>query len=137
MRGREEDGFTSQKRAFPKAGTAEFQSSQTQLVATLVQRAEYDVVADDLKLTVTDKEIQDRIDQIKKQYFAGSQAKLDAQVKAQGYTTETLHDSIRAALLSDKIAAAVTKDAKVTDADITDVLQRSQDAGPDLHARES
>jgi foldase protein PrsA len=110
--------YTNQKRAFPKAGTAEFQSVQTQLVATLVQRAEYDVVADDLRLTVTDKEIQDRIDQIKQQVFGGSQAKLDAQVKLQGYNTETLHDSIRAALLSNKIAEAVTKDAKVTDAEI-------------------
>ena len=34
--------YKTQKRAFPKAGTAEYQSLQTQAVAFLVQRAEYD-----------------------------------------------------------------------------------------------
>ena len=52
-----------------------------------MQRAEYAKEADKLKLTVTDEEIQARINQVKKQYFGGSQAKLDAQLKAQGYTT--------------------------------------------------
>ena len=59
---RAKKSYTSQKRAFPKAGTAEYQSLQTQAVAFLVQRAEYDKQADDLKLAVTDKEVQDRID---------------------------------------------------------------------------
>ena len=82
--------YKTQKRAFPKAGTAEYQSLQTQAVAFLVQRAEYDNRAADLKLTVTDKEIDDRIDQVKKQSFGGSQAKFDKQLKDQGYTTESL-----------------------------------------------
>ena len=110
--------YTAQKRAFPKAGTAEYQALQTQAVAFLVQRTEYDKRASDLKLTVTDKELQDRIDQIKKQYFAGNQAKLDKQLKVQGYTTESFRADIRAQLLSQKIYDEVTKDAAVTDAQI-------------------
>ena len=55
--------YKAQKRAFPKAGTAEYQSLQTQAVAFLVQRAEYDNRADGARSsTVTDKEIDDRID---------------------------------------------------------------------------
>jgi foldase protein PrsA len=111
--------YKAQKRAFPKAGTAEYQALQTQAVAFLVQRAEYNNRASDLKLTVTDKEITDRINQIKTQSFGGSQAKLDAQLKAQGYTPESLKADIKAQLISEKIYAAVTKDAKVADADIT------------------
>ena len=42
--------YKTQKRAFPKAGTAEYQSLQTQAVAFLVQRAEYDNRAAELKL---------------------------------------------------------------------------------------
>ena len=39
---RAKKSYTDQKRAFPKAGTAEYQALQTQAVAFLVQRAEYD-----------------------------------------------------------------------------------------------
>lgn len=116
---RAKKSYTAQKRAFPKAGTAEYQALQTQAVAFLVQRTEYDKQAGELKITVTDKELQDRIDQIKKQYFGGNQAKLDAQLKAQGYTGDSFEDDIRAQLLSQKIYDEVTKDAKVTDAAIT------------------
>jgi len=110
--------YKSQKRAFPKAGTAEYQALQTQAVAFLVQRAEYDNKAGELKLAVTDKEIDARIEQYKTQSFGGSQAKLDKQLKAQGYTKETLRSDVKAQLLSEKIYDAVTKDAKVSDAEI-------------------
>jgi parvulin-like peptidyl-prolyl isomerase len=118
--------YKTQKRAFPKAGTPEYQSLQTQAVAFLVQRAEYDNRAAALKLTVTDKEISDRIDQVKKQSFGGSQAKLDKQLKDQGYTAETLKADIKAQLLSEKIYDAVTKDAKVTDAQIAAYYQQNK-----------
>ena len=117
--GRAKKSYTSQKRAFPKAGTAEYQSLQTQAVAFLVQRAEYDKQADELKLTVTDKEIQERVDQVKKQYFGGSQEKLEKQLTQQGYTTQSFRDDIEAQLLSEKIYDEVTGDVKVTDAEIT------------------
>ena len=118
--------YKTQKRAFPKAGTAEYQSLQTQAVAFLVQRAEYDNRAAELKLTVTDKEIDARIDQVKKQSFGGSQAKLDKQLKEQGYTKESLRADIKAQLLSEKIYDAVTKDAKVTDAEIAKYYQQNK-----------
>ena len=95
--------YVAQKRAFPKAGTAEYQSLQTQAVAFLVQRAEYNNRAEDLELKVTEKEVDDRIAQIKKQSFGGSQKKLDAQLKAQGYTSASLRADIKAQLVSEKI----------------------------------
>jgi foldase protein PrsA len=110
--------YKAQKRAFPKAGTSEYQSLQTQAVAFLVQRAEYDNRADEMKLKVTDKEVEARINQIKQQSFGGSQKKLDAQLKAQGYTPESLRSDIKAQLISEKIYDSVTKDAKVSDAAI-------------------
>jgi foldase protein PrsA len=110
--------YKAQKRAFPKAGTSEYQSLQTQAVAFLVQRAEYDNRAEDMKLSVTDKEIDARINQIKQQSFGGSQKKLDTQLKAQGYTTASLREDIKAQLISEKIYDSVTKNAKVSDAAI-------------------
>lgn len=128
--GRAKKTYSTQKRAFPKAGTAEYQALQTQAVAYLVQRAEYNVEADNLKITVTDKEIQDRIDQLKQQYFGGSQAKLDQQIKVQGYTKETFQADLKARLLSEKIYAAVTKDAKVTDAEISKYYNENKTQPP-------
>ena len=54
---------------------------------------------------MTDKEIDDRIDQVKKQSFGGSQAKLDKQLKEQGYTTESLR-------ADDQGAAALGEDLR-------------------------
>ena len=115
---RAKKSYTSQKRAFPKAGTSEYQALQTQAVAFLVQRAEYEKQAAELKIAVTDDEVQKRVDQVKKQYFSGSQTKLDAQLKAQGYTPESFRADIEAQVLSEKIYEEVTKGATVTDAEI-------------------
>lgn len=116
--GRAKKSYTSQKRAFPKAGTAEYQSLQTQAVAFLVQRAEYQKEAAKMKLAVTDKEIEARIDQVRKQYFGGDQKKLDKQLAEQGYTFQAFRDDIDAQLISEKLYDEVTKGAVVSDADI-------------------
>ena len=117
---RAKKSYTTQKRAFPKAGTAEYQALQTQAVAFLVQRAEYDKQAGELKITVTDKELQARIDQVKKQYFKGNQVLLDKRLKEQGYTADSFQADIRAQVLSEKIYDEVTKKgATVTDAQVT------------------
>ncbi len=116
--GRAKKSYVAQKRDFPKAGTAEFQSLQTQAVAYLVQRTEYQKEAESLKLSVSDKEVDDRVAQVKKTYFSNDQKKLDKQLVDQGYTTATFREDIRSQLLSEKIYNAVTKDVSVTDADV-------------------
>ncbi len=118
--------YLTQKRDFPKAGTAEYQALQTQAVAFLVQRAEYANRASELDLEVTDKEITDRIEQVKEQSFGGSQAKLDEQLKAQGYTAASLRSDIESQLLSEKIYASVTKDAKVAPEEIKKYYEQNK-----------
>ena len=81
--------YKAQKRAFPKAGTSEYQSLQTQAVAFLVQRAEYDNRGRRPEARRDGQGDRRRIAQIKQQSFGGSQTKLDTQLKAQGYTTAT------------------------------------------------
>lgn len=116
--GRARTSYKSQKREFPKAGTPEFQSLQTQAVAYLVQREEYAREAEGLDVAITDKQIDDRIAEVKKQYFGGDQKKLDAQLKQQGYTTEAFRADIEAQLLSEGITEKLTADVQVTDADV-------------------
>src|SRR6476619_1473552 len=50
---RAKKSYTAQKRDFPKAGTSDYQTLQTQAVAYLVQRQEYAREADQLGLDAT------------------------------------------------------------------------------------
>jgi parvulin-like peptidyl-prolyl isomerase len=111
--------YTARKQSFPKAGTADYQSLQEQALAYLVQRVEYEQAAEELGVTVTDAEIAKRNKQVLAQpYFGGSQKKLDAELKKQGYTKEQYRADLRALALRDKVAAAVLKSVKIDDAAI-------------------
>jgi len=119
--------YTSQQRAFPKAGTAEFQSLQNQAVAYLVQRAEYSKEADDLGIEITDSEIQKKVDEVKKQYFKNDQKKFEAGLEQQGYTVAALRDDVQAQLVSEKIYEDITKSVKVSDADLQKYYDENKD----------
>ncbi len=114
---RAKKSYASQKREFPKAGTAEYQSLQTQAVAFLVQRTEYDMEAESLGLAITDKDVDARVAEVKKEYFSNDQAKLDKQLSDQGYTNDTFRADIRAQIVSEKLYDSVTSDIKITDED--------------------
>ena len=110
--------YASQKRDFPKAGSAEYEQLKNQAVQYLVQRAEFAQKAKDLDVEISDKQIDDRLTQIKKQYFGGSDKKYRTQLKQQGLTEEQVRDDIEAQLVSEGIFKKVTEDVKITDADI-------------------
>lgn len=114
---RAKKSYTAQKRAFPKAGTSEYQALQTQAVAYLVQRQEYAREAEKLGVRVTDDQITKKIDEVKKQYFGGNQKKFEKGLADQGYTESSLRDDIRSQLLTEGIYKDVTGDVKITDAD--------------------
>jgi parvulin-like peptidyl-prolyl isomerase len=109
--------YAAQKRQFPKAGTSEYHSLQTQAVAFLVQREEYSQEADKLGVKVTDAQVDKKIDQIRKQYFGGNEKKFEAGLKAQAYTLAALRQDARAQLVSEGIYNNITGDVKVTDAE--------------------
>jgi foldase protein PrsA len=110
--------YKTQKRPFPKAGSQEYQALKNQAVQYLVQRVEFAQEADDLGITVTDKNIADRLKQIKKQYFGGSETRYKKQLKEQGLTDEQVKADVKAQLISEKIFKSVTDDVKVTDAQL-------------------
>jgi foldase protein PrsA len=110
--------YAAQKRSFPKAGTSEYQTLQTQAVAYLVQRQEYASEAEKLGIQVKDTQIAKKVDQVRKQYFSDNQAKFVQGLKEQGYTEATLREELRSQLLTEGIYDKVTAAAKVTDADV-------------------
>jgi parvulin-like peptidyl-prolyl isomerase len=110
--------YKSQKRPFPKAGTPEYQTLKNQAVQYLVQRVEFEQEADKLGVTVTDKDVADRLKQIKKQYFGGSESRYKKQLTQQGLTDAQVKDVVKAQLVQEKIFKKVTANVKVTDKEI-------------------
>jgi foldase protein PrsA len=110
--------FKTQKRDFPKAGTAERKQLDQQAVAFLVQRVELAQAAEDMDIKITDADVNKQLEQIKKQYFAGDEKRYQKQLKQQGLTDAQVRNDVRANVISEKLFAEVTKDVKVSDADI-------------------
>jgi parvulin-like peptidyl-prolyl isomerase len=110
--------YKARKTAFPKAGTTAYKSLQDQALQYLVQQSELEQKAKTLGITITAKDVDARLKQIKQQYFGGSQTKYQAQLKSQGLTEPQIKQDLRAQILSEKIYNKVTADVKVTDADI-------------------
>jgi parvulin-like peptidyl-prolyl isomerase len=106
--------YTARKTAFPQAGTAAYKSLQDQAMTYLVQQAELAQKGKDLGVVVTDKDVQTRLTQIKKQYFGGDQQKYLAQLKAQGLTEPELLIQLRAQILSERLYAKITSSVAVT-----------------------
>jgi foldase protein PrsA len=110
--------YKARKTAFPKVGTSAYTSLRDQAVTYLVQESELEQKAKDLGISVTPKDVNARIAQIKTQYFSGSEKKYKAQLKAQGLTEAQLKEDLYAQILSDKLYTKVTAGVKVTDAAI-------------------
>ena len=110
--------YENQQRAFPKAGSKEYQTLKDKVVEVLVQRRQFEQAAEEMGIEVTDQQVEDRLEQIKKQYFGGDQKKYEAQLKEQGISEEQVRAEVRAQVVSEKISASVTKGVKVTDKEI-------------------
>ena len=128
--------YTSQKREFPKAGSEEYQTLRNQAVAALVQKVELEQAAEEMDIKVTDEDVDKRLEQIVKQYYGGDQKQLDKQLKAQKLTLEQVREDLRAQLISEKIFNNVTKDAKVTDAEVKAFYESNEAQYKQLASRE-
>ncbi len=116
--------YQAKKTPFPKVGTTAYKSLSDQAMTYLVQESELQQKAKDLGVVVSQKDIDQRLAQIKTQYFQGSESKYRAALKQQGLTEPQLRRDLFAQLLSEKIYAKVTKNVKVTAADIKTYYQQ-------------
>src|SRR5262245_15898316 len=120
-------GYKSENQAFPKAGTPEYQSLQQQYVAYLVELAEFRKAADDLGVTVTEKDIDKVENQTIKDKFGGKRAEYEKALKKAGFTAEDYRaNALAVSALTQKIFDEVTKDAKVSDAEIFQYYNTNQ-----------
>ena len=118
--------YKNQKRDFPAAGSQEFQTLRNQAVQFLVQREQFEQEAENLDVKVTDKQVDDRLAQIQKQYFGGDKKKFEKQLKEQGITETQVRNDIRAQIISEKIFAQVTGKVTVTDDEIAKYYEKNK-----------
>jgi foldase protein PrsA len=116
--GQAEKSYEAQGQEFPKTGSPEYNALRDSIVASLVERAEFELEAEEMDIQVTDAEIEKRLDELKQQFFEGDDDKYRKEIAKQGLTDEQVQDEIRARLISEKLYEAVTASVKVTDADI-------------------
>jgi len=120
-------GFKQQGKDVPKAGTPEWTTLKANIVQYLVQRAQFEEKAKELDIVITDKQIDDELAKIKKDFFQGSDAKMQEQLKKQNITLDALKRDIRAKLIQEKLYAKVTGDVTVTEKDVRAYYDQHKD----------
>ena len=112
-------GYEAQKQEFPKAGTPEFQSVQTQYVAYLVELAEFRQAADELSVSVSEKDVDAAEQELIKTRFDGKRAEYEKALEQQGFTAEQYREkALEVSALYKNIFDVVTKDVKVSEQEI-------------------
>jgi parvulin-like peptidyl-prolyl isomerase len=121
--------FQATKRPFPKPGTVDLASLKANATQFLIQRSEYQQEADKLDVKVTDKDVDARLAEIKKQYYGNPpgqptasakemEKRYNAALKQQGFTDAEVRSGIELQLIREKVFKKVTADVKVSDEDI-------------------
>jgi parvulin-like peptidyl-prolyl isomerase len=128
--------YKNQKRDFPAAGSQEFQTLKNQAVQFLVQREQFEQEAEALDVEITDKQVDERLAQIQKQYFGGDKKKYEKQLKEQGLTDAQVRRDIRSQIVSEKIFEEVTRSVKVTDEQIEDYYAKNKEQYSQPESRE-
>jgi foldase protein PrsA len=100
---------------FPKEGTAEYDQLRASIINYLVQNALMKQEAAKMNVTVSAKDMSDRIKQITEQ--VGGQKKLDKLLKEQGVTMEQLKEQLQAQMLQEAVKAKVDEKVTVSDAE--------------------
>ena len=115
---RAKKSYDTQKRAFPKPGSTEYEQLKGQAVTFLVQQAEVEEQAKAMGIDISDAKVDKEIARYKKQFYGGSDARYEKAVKQQGLTDEQAREAIRQQLVSQALFKKVTGTVKVSDADI-------------------
>src|SRR3970040_2141172 len=106
-------GYEARDQDFPKVGTPDYQSVQSQFVAYLVQRTEFEQAAEDLGIEVTDKDVDKALDDFVESRYKGDRDEFEKDLKEQGFTFEAFGKTLRTSVLSQNLFNEVTKDVNV------------------------
>jgi parvulin-like peptidyl-prolyl isomerase len=111
---RAKKSYQSQKRPFPKPGSTEYEQLKGQAVTFLIQRAEFEQEAEGMGINITDDKVNKRIEQLKKQFYGGSEQRYEKTLKQQGLTQDQAKEEVRAQLISEELFKKVTGNVNVS-----------------------
>src|SRR5207302_962651 len=117
-KGRAQKSYEAQKRPFPKPGSTEYEQLKGQATTFLIQRAEFEQEAAKMGIKITDDKINKRIDQLKKQFYGGSDARYKKTLEQQGLTEDQAKEEVRAQLISEELFKKVTNSVQVSKSEI-------------------
>lgn len=115
-----------QKRSFPPAGSPEFKNLQNQGLEYLIRRAEFEQKAEEMDVAVSEKQVDERLEQLKKQFYGGEDKKFRDSLKKLKLTEEQVKKDVRAQLLEEQLYKKVTEDVKVSDKEIEDFYNKNK-----------
>jgi parvulin-like peptidyl-prolyl isomerase len=118
--------YDAQKKPFPKVGTEEYAQIRDQAVRFLVERAQFEVKADDLGVDVSDSAVDKRIEDYIKERHKGNKKKFQEELKQQGLSEDDAREIIRANLIQEAIYNKVTSGVKVTDTQARDYYSKNK-----------
>jgi foldase protein PrsA len=121
-----ETSAEAQGQEFPETGSPEYNDLKDAIVRSLVERAEFELEAEEMGIEVTDAEVEKRLDELKQQFFQGDEEKYRKEIAKQGLTDERVREEIRSRLLSEKIYERVTSTVKVSQADIKEYYDKNK-----------
>ncbi len=121
-----EKTYEAREQEFPAAGTPEFAQLRNAIVRSLVEQAQFEIAAEELDVTVTDEDVDKRLDELKEQFFEGDEKKYQDELEAQGLTEEQVKSDLRTRLLSEKVFEEVTSEVKVTDDEIQAYFEENE-----------
>jgi parvulin-like peptidyl-prolyl isomerase len=110
--------YKAQGQEFPQTGSPEYNNLKDAIVRNLVERAEFELEAEELGIKVGDADVEKRLDELKQQFFQGSEKKYRKEIAKQGLTDAQVREEIRARIVSEKLFESVTSTVKVTQAEI-------------------
>jgi parvulin-like peptidyl-prolyl isomerase len=110
--------YEAQGQPVPRPSSPEYKEIVRQALAFLVQRSQLDQKAEQLGIRVSERQVSERIRELKKTQFGGSERRYREQLRRQGLTEEEVRDSVRVELTDDALRDRVTEDVEVSDAEI-------------------
>ena len=121
-----EKTYEAREQEFPAAGTPEFAQLRNAIVRNLVEKAQFEIAAEELDVTVSDEDVDKRLAELKEQFFEGDEQKYKDELEAQGLTEEQVKSDLRTRILSEKVFEKVTNQVEVTDDDVQAYYEENQ-----------
>jgi foldase protein PrsA len=121
--------YKATNHAFPKPGSVELANLRSNATQFLISASEYQQEADKMGIKVTDADVQSRLDQIKRQFYASQtggkpasknqiEKRYQEALKQQGFTDEEVRKGIKITIYRERVQKKVTEGITVSDDEV-------------------